>query len=653
MVSRLFVFGLAVYSVLMISGCATPVGVSKANESDVYRQINDSVLTSNNYSSYTAAVLHRHGFEEKYFSENPVELIATLNEIACRDERRDIVLALSELCFLAANKAASDRHLGYIDNRDFFYTLSMDSDEGVSVKQPVDPQRYFLGSAVYAYLFLLGQGEEPPPGPYDRRFRLACDLYNRSLANVLTFSEGNVVLQKKYMPLPVGKIHLSLENLEIPWNPDDLSMVLSADNYEVRGLSVRNRVPGLGAPIIAVRKKSPGKPLAEVAAATAFLEINGTVNDFQNGHCSGEISVFSAMSDPETTINGQKIPLEMDLTAPLAYSFQDPLLWNLGRNLFRLGRSLFKPGIYPVQPYRKGLIPLVLVHGTMSSPVWWTEMLNTLLSDPQIRKHFQIWLYLYDSGKPVLFSATHLRNAIEDQVRKYDPDNRDAALRNIVLAGHSQGGLLARMTVLETGETIVKAVTGKTIDELGLSPEEKQLVTQQTVFHPLPEVSRVIFIATPHRGSILAGSLARRVAARLVALPREVVQIGKDLYNISERFSVAGQVKHSMARTSIDSMAPDNPSLLAIAELPFPEDVKAHSIIAVKPGKIPPEGDDGVVSYKSAHIEDVDSELVVPYGHSCQTEPLVIEEVRRIIIEHIDESDAKKEEGGAKYGFDQ
>lgn len=41
------------------------------------------------------------------------------------------------------------------------------------------------------------------------------------------------------------------------------------------------------------------------------------------------------------------------------------------------------------------------------------------------------------------------------------------------------------------------------------------------------------------------------------------------------------------------------------------------------------------MAYTSAHLDGVESELVVPYGHSCQMEPPVIEEVRRILIEHI------------------
>ncbi len=627
-------FGLVVFAILMASGCTTPVGVSRVNESAVYSQINSSALTSNEYSSYTSVVLHRHGLPHEDFLADPQQFIQKLHTIACHDERRDLLLSLAELCFLTAQKNMGEQSQQLINNLEF-YNDPIDSGEVLPARKPINPQKYYLGSAVYAYLFLLGDGINPPPGSFDRRFRLACDLYNRGLANVLTFSEGKVDLQEKSVPLPVGDIYLSLKNQDIPWDPKKVTKILPADTFEVYGLSVRNRIPGLGAPILSIRKKEPKKPLAFAASATVFLEIKGTVNDLDGGNCSGEVSVFSAMSENEIMINGQKVPLEKDLTASIAYSFSDPLLWSLGRNLFRVGRSLFKPGIYPLQPYRQGGIPLVLVHGTASSPVWWTEMINSLASDLQIRQHFQIWLYLYDSGKPVVFSAKHFRKAIEKQIELSDPTGKDSALKNIVVAGHSQGGLLARMTAVETGETIVRAITGKTIDELDLSPKDQALVKQYSVFHPLPEVRRVIFIATPHRGSILAGSFARRMAARLVALPREVAQIGSDLFNIAERFSVLGQVKSHMPRTSIDSMAPDNPSLLAIAELPFPKDVKAHSIIAISGDEQPPDGDDGVVSYKSAHIDGVESELVVPYVHSCQMEPLVIEEVRRILIEHL------------------
>lgn len=629
-------FGIFMSVTAFISGCATPVGVSRINEKGVYRQIDSSALTTNSYSSYTAVVLHRHGLKEDDFLDNPKEVVGNLHKIATNDDRRDLLLALSELCFLTATKAKTAEETRRIDNEEFFYS-HVESEERFPTHQPINPKDFYLGSMVYAYLFLLGPGNEPPPGSFDRRFRLACDLYNRSIANYMTFVNGGMDLGDKMLPLPVGSIQITIKTLKLPWDTKELETVFPADAFQVRGLSVRNRVPGMGAPILAVRKKTPGRPISGAVPATVFVEIKGGLKDLEPGNCVGEVSVYSTMSDIEVMVNGQKIPLETDLTAPIAYTFNDPILWSLGRNLLRAGRSAFEPGIYPIQPYEPGMIPLVLVHGTLSSPVWWAEMLNTLRSDPKIRKHFQIWLYLYDSGKPVVFSAAHLRDSIEKKIKNCDPSGQDAALKNIVVLGHSQGGLLTRYTAIETGDTLVRAVLGKPLSELKLSPKELTLVNRYAVVHPMPEVRRVIFISTPHRGSILASSFARRMALRFIALPREFIQTGKDLINITERFSLPGKLKWSMARTSIDSMSPDNPGLLAIAELPFPPGVKGHSIIAIKGDEKPPEGDDGVVAYKSAHIKGVESELVVPYGHSCQMEPVVIEEVRRILIEHLND----------------
>lgn len=51
-------------------------------------------------------------------------------------------------------------------------------------------------------------------------------------------------------------------------------------------------------------------------------------------------------------------------------------------------------------------------------------------------------------------------------------------------------------------------------------------------------------------------------------------------------------------------------------------------------GAPPEQGNDGVVEYKSAHIEAVESELVVRSGHSTQGTSETIEEVRCILYEH-------------------
>ncbi|RIW60151.1 alpha/beta hydrolase, partial [Acinetobacter baumannii] len=44
---------------------------------------------------------------------------------------------------------------------------------------------------------------------------------------------------------------------------------------------------------------------------------------------------------------------------------------------------------------------------------------------------------------------------------------------------------------------------------------------------------------------------------------------------------------------------------------------------------------DGIVPYKSAHLEGAKSEKVLPGGHSIQLTPQAVLELRRILREHL------------------
>ena len=106
------------------------------------------------------------------------------------------------------------------------------------------------------------------------------------------------------------------------------------------------------------------------------------------------------------------------------------------------------------------------------------------------------------------------------------------------------------------------------------------------------------------------------------------------LLNLTGRLKVPAEMKGRIP-SSIDGMAAENPLLQALVAVPLRPGVTGHSIISVKPGMEVATGDDGVVEYKSAHIDGVESEFVVRFGHSCQEHPFTIEEVRRILLKHI------------------
>ena len=600
-------------ALLLAGGCSTPtpVGVNRLGVRKAYLQINQSVLNASTTSSQTLAVLHRYALDEAA-SDDPLLCIRKLHAAAARDDRRDALLALSEVCFYCGRKG---------------WTFEADG-------KKIGTFNLYLASAAYAYLYLMEPDKQPALSPFDREFRLACDIYNRSLALAFIERKRLTKFDRKNIPLPVGSITLVPGVSDLPGAVEAFDAFTPADEFLVRGLSVRNRCGGLGAPLVVSSKRQLEFPIGNATPATLLVNIEGGLDEMTNGTCKAWANIYSPLVRHEIVLAGKTVPLETDMTSQLAYVLENPALWSLGLQMFRLGQMPYPAGIYAIHPYEAGKIPVVLVHGTMSSPVWWAEMLNTLSSDPLLRERFQFWLYLYDSGKPLGQSARNLQESLDAYVKKCDPKSADPALQNMVVIGHSQGGLLTRMISTDTGEELIRKISGKSLKELNLLQKEQDLVVRYGIFKPVPQVRRVVFISTPHRGSYLAGSFVRTLARKFIRLPQDVLKTGTDLLRITERVKLPGTLSDDMP-TSIDSMAPDNPMLLTLAKLPFPPGVTAHSIIAVKPGMKPPEGDDGVVKYSSAHLEGVASEFIVPSEHSCQDNPLTIEEVRRILLEHL------------------
>jgi triacylglycerol esterase/lipase EstA (alpha/beta hydrolase family) len=262
-------------------------------------------------------------------------------------------------------------------------------------------------------------------------------------------------------------------------------------------------------------------------------------------------------------------------------------------------------------------------------------MFNTLTADPELRSRCQIWMFLYSSSNPILLSAAELRQSLTNLVHKLDPEVKDPAMQQMVVIGHSQGGLLTKLTATETSNKIWAAVSKKPVEELKATEEEKTLVRNLFCPAPLPEVKRVVFISTPHRGSYRVGSFTRNLIRKLVSTPAWMLRGGKRVTSLTEQLDLPKEVR-SKQLTSIDGMAPGSPTMLALVEIPVATNITAHSIIAIE-DKFDDikTGNDGVVDYKSAHVDYVESEFVVRSFHSCQDKPETIEEVRRILHEHL------------------
>jgi pimeloyl-ACP methyl ester carboxylesterase len=347
------------------------------------------------------------------------------------------------------------------------------------------------------------------------------------------------------------------------------------------------------------------------------------------------LEIHLAWDAESVSIAGERVPLENEPTAALALTLTGVPVFEIETFGF-LGRltGLMKerPPLVSTTPYKPGLIPVVFVHGTASSIVRWMEMYNRLQADPELRSRFQFWFFQYDSGNPIALSALRLREALTAAVARLDPAGTDPALRRMVLIGHSQGGLLVKMQAIHTGDRLWNGVSRKPFDEVQLSDETRDLLRRGLFVEPLPDVARVVFICTPQRGSFVAGSnIIANVVRRLLTLPLLLTGVAADLARNPDA-AVAGAVLPS----AVDNMSPEHPFIRALQEIPVAPSITVNSIIAVEGDGPVEQGDDGVVKYASAHIEPVESELVVQSGHSVQGNPHAIEEVRRILRLHVE-----------------
>ncbi|MSP27068.1 MAG: hypothetical protein EXR80_01095 [Methylococcales bacterium] len=447
------------------------------------------------------------------------------------------------------------------------------------------------------------------------------------------------------------------------WVGYPLERCISTTALEVEGLRNRYHNSGIGVPLAASIATTPasGKKVAgsdRVPAkikvpVTALLRFENALASLSKGKIKGRIEVYAADKTATVTIDGQQQPIESDPTGALAYQLNGSAIYAREIAVF-LNGSVFTSGLIPndraqdgiftVQPYQAGKIPLVLVHGTASSPARWAALINELNGDSKIRERYQIWLFIYDSGRGIGYSAGRLRKALTNTVHELDPDGKDPALQEMVVVGHSQGGLLTKLTAIDSGTKFWNIISDKPFDPVKRSPETREFIQQSVFYKPLPFVKRVRFIATPQHGAMLAASqFVTGLVSQLVTLPLTVVNNTALLAQIA---TTSGDEKIavmlSRPQTSIDSINENNPILQTLASIPVTPNVPAHSIIAVE-GNVPTEeGDDGVVAYKSAHINEAISEKVVNWSHSSQGTPEVIEEVKRILFEHLAVSKTKK-----------
>lgn len=598
-------------SLLFAAGCATPIGVVRGTTQETYYALTANVLSAGELSSWSTQVLHRNNLTEK-FEDDPGAALTELHKRLKDRINPDRLFALAELSFFHAEQSGK--------------------------------REYYLAAAAYAYAFLLPEREDMMIRPIDPRARVAVDLYNWGISRGLATPDGDEVsLDAGTRVLPFGEMTLTAEPSQFLWGGYRFKRFIPVGEFVVRGLANRYRQAGVGAALAAevepvgsdavseaARKRIPSRIKVPV---TAFVRFADPLRAVVAGKIEGRIELYAADQATTVRVNERDVPLELEPTAVLAYGLEGSPVWDFELAGFRFVEpgQILGDGLIMMHPYRPGRIPVILVHGTASSPARWADMYNELMHDPIIEGRYQFWLFQYNTGQPILYSAMQLRRALKNIIAELDPKGEDAALQKMVVIGHSQGGLLTKLMAIKSGNRFWENVSSEPFDQVEMKPETRELLREAMFFDPVPTVKRVIFIATPHRGSYQATGWVLNLIRRLIRLPGTLVSQLEDVLK-GQAFAQLGSTQ---LPTSVDNMSPGHPFLRALNDLKIDPAIHAHSIIAVL-GEGPLTGrTDGVVAYESAHIDGVESEKIVQSGHSTQAHPETIEEVARILKEHI------------------
>ena len=452
----------------------------------------------------------------------------------------------------------------------------------------------------------------------------AIALYNHAVGRLVdTLSKGNNLPWGRKITVGTGASSSSLRGKLEPGAPKGPREYLTVDSMAFHGKWSGHRAlrPGVGAPLVVVYPENlefrrTFDPPRIHAALTAVLH-------FEGGR-SATLELHDPLEEERISIAGRNLVLAADFTAPISMFIAVARPDKLGLiRLLNPQKYSDTSRLVRTQKYDKDRIPVLFVHGLQDTPATWVPMYQQLLNDPVLRDRYQFWVFSYPSGYPYPYSASLLRKELNGVKRAF-PGHKD-----IIIVGHSMGGLISRLMVTDAHDKIWRDTFGKSPQEMKISGASKHLLEDSLIFDRRDDISRAIFISAPHRGSLLASNWIGRLGSRLVRIPSFITDARNSVASVMTADAAALQLDR--APNSIDTLAPNNRFVQAVNKIPIAPGVTYHSIIGDRGRGDTPNSSDGVVPYWSSHLDGAASEKIVPSHHSAHQNPQGIAEVQRIL----------------------
>ena len=429
-----------------------------------------------------------------------------------------------------------------------------------------------------------------------------------------------------------GEVEFAVQVDEV-LSHQSIDQIIPADFVRVkRGFDSDVIIEGVGAPLIARQPKTWQNQM--IPESGLWFPVTALLNLDQPSR--PVLELIDPTRQRSLSTGHTRFPIAANYTASFARDFfeRQRLIPDLGA-LLKFEKYADRMGLHRVSSFDPDKQVCVLIHGIYSSPSTWEVTINKFYEDPEIRERYEFWTFGYPTGALIPYLSAELRDGIREM--KAFRARGGARDQSLVLVGHSMGGLLAKSMTQSGGDKDWNRLFKVPIEDLEVLSEYRETLRRIIYYEPVPNIEKVILCSTPHRGSRVASKPGGKMAAMLVQVPVKLAQGGSEILNDAERSltPLGWQIAKGKV-TSINQLQPGSALMQAYLSKPLDPSVRYFSVIGSKFGKkdeVPLEKvTDGVVDYLSAHIAEVEEEvLIYKMPHGLHREPEGIAEISRIL----------------------
>ncbi|VTX74428.1 lipase family alpha/beta hydrolase [Acinetobacter ursingii] len=650
-------FLVSALSITLLSGCQVvsvkqqAVNVTIANE-------RNSILMQDKLSEASLNVLSMSGREAKICMDQPTSCVNELKMIPEIVDEQFLSTA-SEL-YLAKAMQLDKSSACTVSS----ITKHRSEEHQRQTQQTYDDcqteQLKMLDKSIrYSYAYLFKTKRKPIDRIFDNRQVQIRDFYNQAIAKLVTISAQRSSVKKATDSVKIGNsiYNINLDQYQLLKNKE-LDRFISSYNLNFSGLRTINRRDGFGSEFVAVfpasEEKSNNKYILDPLNASYQTSINPNIHKAR--YLSATIvarpvkaeSVDDIINSPNITVQvmdpyrtenvdiaGKSYPLAANFSAPYG-------LWlaenNLGAaaylSLIDREERLTMPHLYMLEPYNPNKKVIVLVHGLASSPEAWIALTNDIMGDSILREHYQVWQVFYSTNMPILESRFQIYALLKQAFGGLNPN--DPADKDAVLIGHSMGGIISRLLV--SNADISQSALSMMSPYQQAKLKKHPIVSERLKIQPITNFDRSVFMSSPNRGTDFADLWFTRAARKIIKLPGAFLGAVTDTITNQDidAKDILTRIDKGLIQNGPSDLSHKSKFMALTEDINPPKGFVFHSIIGNKTNsKDPDVMTDGIVPYKSAHLDGAKSEVIIKGGHSIQETPEAVLELRRILRQHL------------------